>query len=411
VRAARGRLLRSLANRNYRLYLTGHATSVIGTWMQRVAQDWLVLELTDSAFAVGVATALQFLPTLLFGLWGGVIVDRFDRRRIIMTTQAVSALLAAILAAVVLTDVVTVAAVYALALALGMVTVVDAPARHSFVTELVEPDDYVNAHALNSTVHNAGRLIGPAIGGMLIVAIGSGGAFAINALSFVAVLIGLWWMDPAALRRLPPEPRARGQIREGLRYVWRHPELRSCMFLVAVIALFGQNFRIVLPLLARDDLAGGATTYGWLTSALGFGAVLGALVAAARERVAAWSAALAGIGFGIVNLVAAAVPGLALALAVMALLGAVNITFNTLARTVLQLGADARLQGRVMALHSLVFLGSTPLGGPFLGWVCEIWGARAGLVLAGATALIAGLVVAPRLRRLRTAPRESPTAS
>ncbi|MGH3746804.1 MAG: MFS transporter, partial [Micromonosporaceae bacterium] len=366
IQAARRRLLRSLATRNYRLYLAGHATSVIGTWMQRVAQDWLVLQLTDSAFAVGIAAAMQFLPTLLFGLWGGVIADRVDRRRTLMATQSISALLAAILAAVVLADVVTVTLVYVLAFALGLVTVVDAPTRHVFVADMVGPEDYVNAHALNSTVHNTGRLVGPAVAGLLIVAVGSGVAFAINALSFLAVLTGLWLMDPATLRRRAPAPRASGQIREGLRYVWRHPELRACMVLVAVVALFGQNFRVVLPLLARDDLDGGATTYGWLTSALGLGAVLGALAAAARERVTAWSMLLAGFGFGVVNLVAAAAPGLTLALLLLAALGVMNITFNTLARTVLQLNTDPTLQGRVMALHSLVFLGSTPLGGPLV---------------------------------------------
>jgi MFS family permease len=401
LRAARGRVLRSLAVRNYRLFLAGHAVSVVGTWMQRVAQDWLVLELTDSAFAVGVATALQFLPMLLFGLWGGLLVDRFDRRRTIMLTQTVSAVLAAVLASVVLTGVVQLEMVYALAFALGLVTVVDSPARHTFATEMVDPGDYVNAHALSSTVHNTGRLVGPAIAGLLIAAVGPGIAFAINSASFLAVLLGLVMMDPAALRKAPAVERAPGRIREGLRYVWEHPELRTCMILVAVVALFGQNFRVVLPLLARDDLGGGPATYGWLTSALGLGAVLGALVTATREHVTAWSLLLATLAFGVVNLLAAATPGLTGALIILAFVGAANITFNTLARTLLQLGTDAQMRGRVAALHGLVFLGSQPVGGPLLGWLCEMWGARTGLVVAGASALVAGLALIPRLRHLR----------
>jgi MFS family permease len=399
--AAPRRTFRSLAVPNYRRFFTGHAVSVAGTWMQRVAQDWLVLELSDSAIALGVATALQFLPTLLFGLWGGVLVDRIDRRRAIMVTQAASAVLAAALATLVLTDTVTLWMVYALALGLGLVTVVDVPARHAFITELVRSEDYVNAQALNSTVHNLGRLVGPALAGILIASVDVGAAFAINAVSFAAVLVALARVDPRQLRRQPPAPREKGQVRQGLRYVWQHPELRACMFLVAVVALLGQNFRVVLPVLARDTFNGGPEVYGWLTSALGAGAVLGALASAARSRVTAWSLLFWSGVFAVVNLLAAAAPMLALALAVIVGLGVANICFNTLARTLLQLGVESSMQGRVIALHSVVFLGSTPLGGPITGWVCEVWGARAGLLLAGISAGLAALVVLPQLRRAR----------
>jgi MFS family permease len=397
-------MFRSLTVPNYRSYFAGQAVSVAGTWMQRVAQDWLVLDLSDSAVALGVATSLQFLPTLLFGLWGGVLVDRIDRRRAIMVTQAVSALLAAALAALVLSDAVTLWMVYALALGLGLVTVVDVPARQAFVTEMVGPEDYVNAQALNSTVHNAGRLVGPALAGVLIATIDVGAAFAVNALSFAAVLFGLARMDPRELRQRPPAPRAKGQARQGLRYVWQHPELRACMLLVAVVALLGQNFRVVLPLLARDTFGGGAEVYGWLTSALGLGAVLGALASAARATVTAWSLLTWTGSFAAVNVIAAFAPGLGIAMAVIVALGVANICFNTLARTLLQLGTDPTMQGRVIALHSLVFLGSTPLGAPITGWVCEQWGPRAGLLLAGISAGLAALVVLPQLRKAR-APR------
>ncbi len=398
----RSRTLRSLQYRNYRLFISGHAVSVVGTWMQRVAQDWLVLELTDSAVAVGIATALQFVPILLFGLWAGVLVDRVDRRRLILCTQAASALLAAVLAVVVLTGVVELWMVFALALGLGGVTVFDNPARHAFIAELVGPDDYVNGQALASTVHNTGRLVGPALAGTLIAVSGAGIAFAVNAASFLAVLWVLVLLDVQQLRR-PPLQRvpARGQMWEGLRYVYDHRELRSCMMLVAVIALLGQNFRVILPVLARDTFEGGPEVYGWLTSALGLGAVLGALVAASRSRATAWGLLLAATSFGLLNLAVAVSPVLWVAMAAVVSVGFANIIFNTLARTLLQLGTDPGMHGRVMALHGFVFLGTTPIGAPLLGWVCELAGARAGLVVAGAPALLAAGLLAPGLRRLR----------
>ncbi|NUR08118.1 MAG: MFS transporter [Nocardioidaceae bacterium] len=400
--ATRG--LRSLQNRNFRLFFAGHAVSIIGTWMQRVAQDWLVLQLTGSAVAVGVAFSLQFVPTLLFGLYSGVLVDRVDRRRILLATQAASGVLAALLAVLVVTDRVELWMVYALALALGFVTVVDTPTRQAFVAELVGPESYVNGQALTSTVHNGGRLIGPAVAGLVIAEYGAGVAFAANAVSFVAVLWGLLLIDSGELREAPKAPRGRGQVREGLRYVYDHPELRACVVLVAVVALFGQNFRVVLPVLAQDTFHGGAETYGWLTSALGVGAVAGAFATAWSERVTSWGLLLSAIAFGVTNLVVGVAPVLALALLAMVAVGVANIVFNTLARTLLQLGTAPSMHGRVMALHAFVFLGTTPIGGPLLGWVCEQWGPRAGLFVGGATALLAAATVWPQLRRVRTGP-------
>jgi MFS family permease len=404
ARAARRthqRTFRSLHEANYRRFFVGHSVSVVGTWMQRVAQDWLVLTLTGSGVALGISTALQFGPMLALGLWGGTVVDRVDRRKLIIVTQSVQAVLAGTLAVLALTGVVELWMVYALALALGLVTVLDSPARQAFVGEMVEPADYVNAQALNSTVHNAGRLVGPAIAGLLIATTGVGMAFVVNALSFLAVLAGLLRMDPAALRRTPPKPRSKGQAREGLRYVLSSPDLRAVLLLVGVVALFGQNFRVVLPLLAQSTFDGGAEVYGYLTAALGLGAVLGALFSASRETATSWALVLACLAFGVVNLLAAAAPTLVAAYLAMVAIGFANIVFNTLGRTVLQLGSDPGMHGRVLALHGLVFLGSTPFGGPLLGWVCEAFGARAGLVVAGLAALLAGAVLLPRLRRLR----------
>lgn len=404
ARGGARRVFRSLAVPNYRFFFMGHAVSTVGTWMQRVAQDWLVLDLSDSAVALGIATALQFLPTLLFGLWGGVLVDRLDRRRTIMATQAVSAVLAAVLAATVLGDVVELWMVYALALGLGLVTVVDVPARQAFVTEMVEPADYVNAQSLNSTVHNAGRLVGPALAGVLIAVVDIGLAFAINAVSFAFVLFGLFRMDTATLRPVPRATRATGGALRGLRFVWGQPELRACLLLVAVVALVGQNFRVVLPLLARDTLGGGPEVYGWLTSALGVGAMVGALGSAGRRAATSWSLLRWAWVFAGANAVVAFAPGLAVALGMMVALGLANISFNTLARTMLQVGTEPELQGRVIALHSLVFLGSTPIGGPLVGWLCERWGAGAGLLLAGVSVGLAALAVTPTLRRSRRRP-------
>jgi MFS family permease len=297
--------------------------------------------------------------------------------------------------------------VYALALALGIVSAFDTPARHAFVGEMVDPENYVNAQALSSTIHNAGRLVGPAIAGLLIATTSVGVAFAVNAVSFVAVLVGLLRIDPAGLRPVTVPESGKGAARAGLRYVLGTPELRATLLLIGVIALFGQNFRVVLPLLAQDTFASGAEVYGYLMAALGLGAVAGALFSAARETATAWGLGLSCLAFGAINLIAAAAPTLTAAYLAMAALGFANIIVNTLGRTVLQLGSDPSMHGRVLALHGLVFLGSTPLGGPMLGWICEAFGARAGLVLAGGTALLAGIALLPRLHRLRrAAPRQ-----
>ena len=404
VRRAHERTFRSLREPNYRRFFVGQSVSVVGTWMQRVAQDWLVLTLTGSGVALGISTALQFGPMLVLGLWGGTVVDRVDRRKLIMLTQAVQGVLAATLGVLALTGVVQLWMVYLLALALGLTTVFDSPARQALLGEMVEPADYVNAQALNSTVHNAGRLVGPAIAGLLIATAGVGAAFLVNAVSFVAVLVGLLRMDPSGLRP-PPTTRGprKGQVREGLRYVRASPDLRAALLLIGVVALLGQNFRVVLPLFAQSTFDGGAEVYGYLTAALGLGAVVGALFSASRETATSWGLLVSCLAFGVVNLVAAAAPTLVAAYLAMVAVGFVNIVFNTIGRTVLQLGSDPGMHGRVLALHGLVFLGSTPLGGPLLGWICQVYGARAGFVVAGVGALATGVVLLPRLRALRAA--------
>ena len=393
------RMFRSLSQRNYRRWAAGHASSVIGTWMQRIGQDWLVLELSDSAVALGISMLCQFLPVLLLGVWGGVVVDRRDTRRLLMATQAVQALLAVALAVFTLTGTITLPIVYALALGLGLVTVLDSPARQTFVAELVDGDDIVNAQSLNSMINNVGRLVGPALAGILIVLTGVGVTFVINAVSFAAVLVGLIGMDVSALRPRDRAASGRGQAGEGLRYVWRHPQLRAIMILVAVVSVFAQNFRVVFPIIATDVFGGNATTYGWLTAALGVGAVVGALASAAMTRVT-WSRLLwVTVAFAATNVAVAISPTLGLALAAIVLLGLVNIQVNTLTRTMLQVGSQSHMQGRVMAIHGMVFLGGTPVGGPLAGLLCELWGARSAMLLAGGACLLVALAVVPMLRR------------
>jgi MFS family permease len=276
---------------------------------------------------------------------------------------------------------------------LGLVTVVDNPARQAFVTDLVPPEDYVNAQAINSTIHNAGRLIGPAVAGLVIAATGAGPAFAVNALSFVAVLAGLARIDRSALHRTERLARGKGQVRAGLRYAWGNRQLRATLLLVAVVGLFGQNFRVVLPITASEVLGGNAATYGYLTAALGLGAVMGALGAASRQTVTGRALLLWTVAFGVVNLLTALIGGLFVALAALVAVGVTNILFNTYARTLLQLHSDPTMQGRVMALHGLLFLGTTPIGGPLLGWVCAAWGSQWAWVVGGVTALAAAAAV------------------
>lgn len=393
------RTFRSLAEANYRRYFLGHTCSIVGTWVQRIGQDWLVLELTGSAVALGGALLCQFLPVLLGGVWGGVVVDRLDTRRLLMSTQGASALTAAALAAFVISGTVSLAVVYILAAVLGVITVVDSPARQTFVAELVGTDDIVNAQALNSLVTSVGRLVGPAIAGLVIAAAGVGITFVINSVSFVAVLIGLVTIDHRALRPAPRTGAGPGQAREGVRYLWRHSEMRAVVVLVAVVSVFGQNFRVVFPLLAADVFGGGAQAYAWMTAALGLGAVLGALLNAGAEGpTSSWRLGSVCLAFGLTSVLVAAAPSLALALLAVAGLGVANVVLNTSARALLLTESPPEMRGRVMAVHTLVFLGGVPVGAPLVGTMCELWGPRAGMSIAALACLLVAGAVLPILR-------------
>ena len=399
---------RSLRVRNYRLFFTGQLVSVSGTWMQQVAQSWLVLTLTDSGFDLGVTVALQFLPMLLFGMWGGVIADRFDKRRVLMAAQAVAAVLAVTLWSLVVAGMVELWMVYVLAFLLGLVQVVDMPTRQAFVTEMVGPDEVPNAVGLNSAMFNAGRLVGPAAAGAVISTAGVAPAFLVNAVSYLVVIGALWAMRPDELDREPAGAeqgggRRPGQIREGLRHVWRTPELRSPLILVAVVGTFGFNFNVVLPVLARYALHGGATLYGTLTGVMALGSLLGALFAASRARPTRARLVGSAVAFGALTLVTAMAPTAVTVSVLLVPVGVSVMLFLATANATLQLNSSPAMRGRVMALYGLVFLGSTPLGGPLLGFVSERWGARAGLALSGGVSLVVALAAlgAPSLRRRR----------
>ena len=407
VGQATRRTFRSLAVRNYRLFFAGQLISVSGTWMQQVAQSWLVLTLTGSGLDLGVTVALQFLPILLFGMWGGVIADRFDKRRTLLAAQAAAGVLALSLWALVATGTVQLWMVYVLAFLLGVVQMVDMPTRQAFVTEMVGPVEVPNAVGLNSAMFNAGRLLGPAAAGVVISTAGVAPAFLVNAASYLAVMAALWAMRPEELHREPVATGRRpGQIREGLRHVWRTPQLRSPLLLVAVVGTFGFNFQVLLPLLARDTLGGGARLYGALTAVMGLGSVVGALVAAGRERPTRALLVGSAVAFGALTLVAAAAPSALTVSAVLLAVGVSMMLFLATANATLQLNSPPAVRGRVMAVYGLVFLGSTPVGGPLLGAVAGEWGARAGLAVSGAASLAVALaaVAVPRLRLRRRPP-------
>lgn len=395
-------------SRNFRLFFVGQAVSVTGTWMQMVATAWLVLRLTGSGVALGVETALAFGPILVLGAWGGVIADRHDKRTILIVTQFAYAILALALWALVATDVAELWVVYTLALGQGIVTSIDMPARQSFFAEMVEPRDLTNAVSLNSAVMTGTRIVGPALAGMLIAGVGMEWCFLINGLSYLAVIGGLALMRRDELR---PQRAAReaGAIREGLRYVWRTPELRRPLVLMAVLYMFSFNYSVLFPLFAERSLGGDAGTLGALLSMMGVGSLVAALVLAGRANADERRLAISAAVLGVVTVIASIAPSVQTAFVAMVALGAASIVFMITANSTLQLTARPEMRGRVMALYGIVFLGSTPIGGPIAGWVGEHLGPRAGLAGAGAIAFATGLTALWLLARRRRSAAASTT--
>ena len=389
----------SLKVRNYKLFFWGQLVSVSGTWLQATAQAWLVLkELHGGAGALGLLTGLQMAPTLLFGLWAGVLADRMDRRKLVIATNAWAAIMAALLAVLTLTGAVRLWMVFVIAFLTGLANAVEMPTRQALVSELVPTPLVQNAVGLNSATFNGGRVFGPAIAGLLIVVVGTGWCFALNAVSFVAVIVGLVMMRPADMHLRARAVRAKGQIREGLAYAWASPVLRSTLVLVFIVGLLTLNFTVFLPLLAKDVFHGDAGLVGVFSAVQGAGALVGSLAAARRAEFTPRMLAGSALALGVSMLGMAAAPVLWLELVLVACSGASFMTMMLTANATLQLNSVPERRGRVMAIYVLMFAGTTPFGGPLLGAVCAHFGARSGTALAGVSALVAGLAL-PAVRQ------------
>lgn len=394
VRSAVHQTFSSLRIRNFRLYFVAQLISVSGTWMQAVAQAWLVLHLTGSGVDLGIVVGLQFLPMLVLGPFGGLVADRVDKRRLLFLTQTAGGLLALVLGILVVTDTVVLWQVYLMASLLGVVNLFDNPARQTFMIEMVGRDDLPNAVSLNATLMNASRVVGPAIGGVIITVFGLGICFFVNAASYVAVIVGLAMMRTDELRPTEPVARARGQVRDGFRYVWGTPPLRNLLLAVALIGVFAYNFTVTLALLAKVTFHGGAGAYAILTSCMGAGAVVGGLLAAHRSRPTPRLLQVLALVFGGLLAAVAFAPTLLAADLLIVVMGAASLGFLATANATLQLTSDPGMRGRVMALYAMAFLGTTPIGAPLVGAIAQWTSPRmAMLVGAVATLVAAGLLM------------------
>jgi MFS family permease len=391
---------RALRNRNYRLYYAGGVVSNTGTWMQRVAQDWLVLQLSgNSGVALGITTGLQFLPILLFGPVGGMLADRYSKRKLLVLTQAFMGLVALVLAILDLTGVVEVWHVYVLALLLGLGTAVDNPTRQSFVIEMVGRDDLPNAVGLNSASFNLGRVFGPALAGLLIEVFDTGPVFLLNAVSFLAVIYALTRMRADELQPAPRAGRGPGQILEGIRYVRSRPDLLMVLALVFFVGTFGLNFQLTTALMATEVFGMGAGEFGLLGSIMAVGSLAGALLAARRGRPRLRLLLLAAFAFGAIEVLAGLMPTYLAFAVILVPVGLTALTFITAANSTMQLAVDPVMRGRVMALYTAVFFGGTPFGAPMVGAIAEAFGARWSLISGGLVSATAAVVAAVLLAR------------
>ncbi|MFC8178484.1 MFS transporter [Rhodococcus sp. NPDC057297] len=391
----------ALRTRNYRLWASGQIVSLVGTWMQRVAQDWLVLTLSGgNGFAVGIVMALQFGPTLLLSVWGGVLADRYDKRKLLMITQVFAAVCGLVLGLLDVGNVVELWHVYVIAFVLGCSSAIDAPVRQSFTIEMVGKETLSNAIALNSMTFNMARIIGPAISGVLITLVGTGWVFLINAASFTAVFGALIAMRAKDLFAVERAPRAKGQVRAGFSYVWGRPDLRVLLATVFVVSTFGLNFPLSLAVLARNSFGSGADAYGLLSTTLAVGTLLGATLAARRSttpRLRLFLGAI--IAFGFFEMLVGLMPNYVLVALLLIPTGALNLTFSTSAMNILQMSVPSDMRGRVMGIYMLCFLGGTPIGSPVLGWLADVLDPRAPLVVGGVVSLLTGVIAAVYLMK------------
>ena len=392
---------RSMSVRNYRLYFAGQLISTTGTWMQSIAQAWLVLQITGSGVALGITVALQFTPVLLVGAWGGLVADRVDKRRLLVGTQAAAGVLALVLGTVTVLGVVQLWMIFVLALGLGAVNALDNPARRAFVVEMVGAEHVSNAVSLSSAMFMAARVIGPAISGLVIAGFGVSWCFFANGVSYSAAVIAFLAMRQNEFFSVEPVPKRKGQLREGLRYAWSTPALRLPLVLTAVIGTLAFNFQVVLPLLAKQTFSGGADTLGVLYASMSIGSVLGALVSAHEARATRRFVLGAALAFGAALVAAALAPTFGLELLVLVPVGAAGIAFTAMANGVLQTETAPEMRGRVAALFTVAFLGSTPIGGPIIGLVSQQLGPRAGLWVGGVATLAVTVAAIAAIRRHR----------
>jgi MFS family permease len=400
-------MFRSLRHRNARLYFLGLVVSNVGTWLQATAMAWLVLRLSDSGTALGLVVAAQFVPMLLLGPVGGVLADRFDKRRLVFWTQALAAVQAVALGVADLTGVVTLPMVFALALVLGVINAIDNPSRRSFISELVEPSELANAMSLNTAVMTGSRIFGPALAGLLIAWVGTGWCFVANGVSFAAVLTALVVMDRSQIHSSARVARAGGQVREGLRYAWADPVLKVTLLTLLVVSTFAFNYQVVLPLLVEREYGGGSAQFGALLAASSVGSLLGSLLTARLPRATLRFMLLALAALAGFNLLLAVSPTLWMAFVVSIPMGAGGAAFIAASSGLLLQRTAPELRGRILALQATAFLGSTPIGSPIVGWVSETFGARAGIALGGIVAvgsLAAATVARRRLVRVGVPP-------
>ncbi len=406
LRLAGAKTFGALRVRNFRLYFIGQVVSVSGTWMQTVALGLLILspQLHGNGVDVGAATALQYVPMLLLGTWGGVIADRVDKRRLLFATQAGAGVLALVLAVLTGLHAVHMGDVFFLATLLGVVNLFTNPTRQAFVSEMVGRELLPNAVSLNSVLMNSARVLGPAIGGVLIYSAGFAACFYVNAASYVAVIVALALMRPSELLPTGGLTRAKGQVREGLHYVWSNPRLRNPLLAMAVVGMLAFNFTPTLPLLAEYTFHGGARTYSGFTVAMGLGAIVGGLLVAHRSRPSTRLLGLIGLWFGAMMTLVALLPTEAATTAALVLMGVGSIAFIATANATIQLTAEPSMRGRVMSLYAIAFLGSTPIGAPLMGWVSDTTSPRVALLIGALSALGAAAALAWGSRRHHAGP-------
>ena len=389
LRLATHDTFQSFSVRNFRLFFGGQLISQVGNWLTLVAQTLLVLKLTNSGYALGGLAVAQFGPVLLIGAFAGLVADRSDKRRLLISVQVLAMLQSFSLAALAFMDRPPLLAIYALALWSGIATAFDNPARRSFVVEMVPEDRMNNAVSLNSALMTGSRVVGPALAGLLVTTVGFGWCFLLDAVSYLAVIAALWRMNPAELRRAPVTPRGKGQIREGLRYARSVPELWVPLVMMALVGTMAFNFATVLPLFATRDLHGSDVTFTWLMSVVSCGSLLGALATARRKTIDIRTVSRNAVVFGVALGILTFAPNQPSAFAVGFLVGLGSIMFMTAATAITQLAADPMMRGRVLALQAIVFLGSTPIGGPIVGAISEAFGARYGIALGSLATLAA----------------------